>query len=40
MPAIETRGGRGIEGEVKTIIKKIHPPDPTSQKKNTKPYIS
>ena len=29
-----------LRGEVKTIIKKIQPPDPTSQKKNTKPYIS
>ena len=40
MPAIETREAEELRGEVKNIIKKIHPPDPTSQKKNTKPYNS
>ena len=29
-----------LQGEIKSIIKKIHPPDPTSVKKNTKPYNS
>ena len=29
-----------LRGEIKSIIKKIHPPNLTSQKKNTKPYNS
>ena len=29
-----------LRGEIKSIIKKIHPPDLTSLKRNTKPYYS
>ena len=29
-----------LRGEIKSIIRKIHPPDLTSQKRNTKPYNS